>query len=69
MLGIWRIIQGLQWQQKLSYLKSLKYYPPPNKDMGMYYEIQKWLPYQILGDKTVKNVKIDCLQRRYGRNS
>ena len=30
---------------------------------------QKWLPYQILGGKTVKNVQIDPQQRRYDRKA
>ncbi len=32
-------------------------------------EKQPWLPYQILGDKTVKNVQIDPQQKIYGRKS
>ena len=43
--------QGPQVPQKLSFIKSLKIqYPPPIPG------IKKWLPYQILGGKTVGKV-------------
>ncbi len=50
-----------QGQQKLSFLKLRKINPPssPKKNMGICHKSQKWLPYKILGGKTVKKVPID----------
>ena len=49
--------QGPQEPQKLSSLKSLKNPPLKTREYAMKH--QKWLPYKILGGKTVKNVQID----------
>ena len=41
-------------------LKSLKINPhPPKKHRNVPWNHKKWLPYQIVGGKTVKNVHIE----------
>ena len=51
--------QSPKGPRKLSSLETLKI-------TGMCHEtIKKWLPYQILSDKTVKNVQIDQQTTEY----
>ncbi len=52
--------QGQQRPQKLNFLNHLKCHPLPT-DTSRFnsFNPQKWLPYQILGGKTVENVQID----------
>ncbi len=54
-------------QLKLS-IKSLKNSRRPI-DTGHFHSSnhQKWLPFQLLGGKTLRNVQIDQQQRRYGQ--
>ncbi len=51
--------QGPHGQQKLSYLKSINTTLKKKKKRygNVPRRLQKWLPYRILGGKSVKNVK------------
>ena len=63
-------LQHKQEPQKISCLKSLKNQPhQKNKNGNVPWNHQKLLSFQIPGSKTVKKVKIDPQQRRYGRKS